>query len=696
MSINFNGRVVENKAKYVNEQGGSKLTYNFVTDPRVKRGHNFGIIYVTSSNYDENTESMKQKKKGQNLKQSKNYLKGKNYLGQSKEKEEQEKKRNDKEGECGICTQKVITTVRPTPITFEEIIQTDPLPPPPQPILIWHKKTGTDVECQIEDGDLFDFDEEVKPLVHIIVSKTLEDARREVLEEEELRHIMEQQEKYKKLNEYNKNRVRQIEENEKNRYQEHKRKKELKENRIHLTKIFQKKLQSRMKAKQYISKLKLDTYKSLGQQKVFKNKNDNYYFTELLPEMQNLVEEYTKNDYLIVNKMNEMFNKRKYNIDCKKHQETVIKEKDRLANNERIRKINKELEERKKREEKERREKRKHDKILDGLRKSIQEDLVSNSEWAEESIDNIFNINGYYQKTKCATLIGGPIGQMALILNYLDKESPEFLTDDKIPKIIDVFLEKSHPYFFLWTKEDLEKYKAINENIETIEDISKANDEEFKKIIDGFFTNTLVNDDMLQIFFDACNQMELEKVKDLYISIFSNLLLRFKDGTDYSQVKFLEINKEANEEIPLLCICLLSQESIPLDSPPPEQSKNRGKKKFSYEPYFTERTLIMPTISDKLKIIKINKNFEKNYRNNLLECIDLLYNLEPEKSQCIEDLNARHENFIKCLLIKLAEKYKKEIVDMTINLPRGAEEEEVGDTERKKNEEEAEPEAEAE
>ena len=248
MSINFNGRVVENKAKYVNEQGGSKLTYNFVTDPRVKRGHNFGIIYVTSSNYDENTESIKQKKKGQNLKQSRNYVKGKNYLGQSKEKEEQEKKRNDKEGECGICTQKVITTVRPTPITFEEIIQTDPLPPPPQPILIWHKKTGTDVECQIEDGDLFDFDEEVKPLVHIIVSKTLEDARREVLEEEELRHIMEQQEKYKKLNEYNNNRVRQIEENEKNRYQEHKRKKELKENRIQLTKIFQKKLLSRMKA----------------------------------------------------------------------------------------------------------------------------------------------------------------------------------------------------------------------------------------------------------------------------------------------------------------------------------------------------------------------------------------------------------------------------------------------------------------
>ena len=690
MSINFNGRVVENKARYVNEQGGSKLTYNFVTDPRVKRGHNFGIIYVTSSNYDENIASSDQKKKGKNLKQSKNFPKGKNYLGQSKEKEEQEKKRNDKEGECGICTQKVITTVRPTPITFEEIVQTDPLPPPPQPVLIWHKKTGIDVECQIEDGDLFNFDEEVKPLVHIIVSKTLEDARREVLEEEELKHIMEQQEKYRKLNEYNSIRIKEIEENEKKRFEEHKRKKELKGNRIQLTKIFQKKLQSRMKAKQYISKLKLDTYNSLGQKKVFKNKEDNYYFTDLLPEMQSLVEEYTKNDYLIVNKMNDMFSKRKYNNDCKKHNEAVTNEKKRLANNERIRKINKEMEERKKREEKERREKRKHDKILDGLRKSIQEDLVSNSEWVEESLENIFDINGYYQKSKCTTLIGGPIGQMALILNYLDKESPEFLTEDKIPKIIDVFLEKSHPYYFLWTKEDLEKYKAINENIEAIEDISKASTEEYKKIIEIFFENTLINDDMLEIFFNVCTQMELDKVKDTYKLIFSDLLMRFKEGVDYSQVRFLEMNKEAYEEIPLLCICLLNQESIPLDSPPPDQSKNKGKKKFSYESYFTERTLIMPTISDKLKIININKNFDKNYRNNLLECIDLVYGLEPEKTQCIEDLNASYENFIKCLLIKLAEKYKKEIVDMAINLPKEGEEEEAVDTEAKQNKEESE------
>ena len=153
-----------------------------------------------------------------------------------------------------------------------------------------------------------------------------------------------------------------------------------------------------MKAKQYISKLKSDCYNSLSQRKTFKNKEDNYYFTDLLPELQGLVNEFSKNDYLIVNKMNDMFSKRKIENDKKMHEESIIKEKNRLANNERIRKINAELEEKRKREEKERRAKRRHDRILDGLRKDIQEDLVTNSEWTEDSIENIFNINGYYQK----------------------------------------------------------------------------------------------------------------------------------------------------------------------------------------------------------------------------------------------------------------------------------------------------------
>ena len=675
MSINFNGRIVENKPKFINEQGTSKLTYNFKTDPRVKHGHNFGIIYVTS-NANEDLQETGNTKKSVNLSKNR-YISqkisfDKNTLQRSKEMENKDKKSNDKEGEVGICTEKVINFTKPKPLTFEVKIQTDPVPPPPIPTLIWKQKTGIDVECQIYDTDLFDFDEEVKPLIHVLISKTLEDARREVLEEEELKEIIKEQEKYKTLFEQNNNRIKQREEDEINRFEEHKKNKRAKINLIQLTKIFQRKLKSRQMAKQYISKLKTESYDYLGKRKVFQSEDTNYYLNELLPEMHSLVEECTKNDYLIVNKMNEMFNTRRINKELKTHKDAVEKEHNRLATNERIREYNRQMEEKRIKEEKERRAKRKHDKIINGLRKTIQEELVVNSEWAEE-VENIYNINGYYQKNKNVTLIGGTIGQMALILNYLILENPDFTVEDKINPILEGFLEKSPPFYFLWAKDDLEKYKAINENIETIEDIVKASDEEYKKIIEELFNNTLVNDDMLQIFFDVCAEMELTKVKDFYMKIFENLLLKFKEGSDYGQTKFIEINKEANDEIPLLCICLINQESIPLDNPMPNQ--NKGRKKNSFESYFYERTLIMPSISDKIKIILINKNFEKNYRNNFLECLDFLFTLEPDKTQYMESFEEKSENFIKGILIKLNEKYKKEIVDMAINLPKEGDEE---------------------
>ena len=60
-----------------------------------------------------------------------------------------------------------------------------------------------------------------------------------------------------------------------------------------------------------------------------------------------------------------------------------------------------------------------------------------------------------------------------------------------------------------------------------------------------------------------------------------------------------------------------------------------------------------------------------------------MYGLEPDKNQYVDDLKNNYDNFIKCLLLKLAEKYKKEIVDMAINLPK--EDDEALDTENKQN-----------
>ena len=51
------------------------------------------------------------------------------------------------------------------------------------------KKTGIDKITQIEDYDLFHFDEEVQPILNVLLSKSIDQATLEVEEEHELEEI---------------------------------------------------------------------------------------------------------------------------------------------------------------------------------------------------------------------------------------------------------------------------------------------------------------------------------------------------------------------------------------------------------------------------------------------------------------------------------------------------------------------------
>ena len=705
--FNFGSSVIPNKTAYPS----NKLTYNFVTDPRLRRGHNFGVVYVTSSNYTENQNIQKGQlpsiKKRSNKTYSNNFPFDKNQM--SKTHYHQNKIKNTNYDGFGIFTEKVTTTEMPKPITFEEIIQTDPLPPKPQEPLIWPEKTGIDVETQIEDGDLFNFDIEVEPLVHIILSKTLEDSRREVLEEEEIKEIKEQQEKYKNYNLDDDNRVKNIEDNEKKRYDDMKMKKENKLKRLNMTKIFQMKLSSRTIAKKYISKLMKDTKNALTERAVFKNPQNNDFFTDLLPDLQNLAENFNLNDYKIVDKLQEMLVYKYLNNNKEKHKNAILKEKERLKENKRIGEILKKREEDEIQRKKEERARRKHEKILDGIRQKLKEELVVDSEWIEDTnIEFIFDINGYYQKKdkKCVTTIGGPIGQFALYLEMLNRLIPDFLTDEKLKKIIETYIEKSHQIFFIYKNEDLEQYKEFDENIEVIEDIIKVEDEKkYKQLLEKFLENTFSNDDMLNFFFETCNEVGLEKVKETYIKIFNLLLQKYREGTDASCVQFIQRDLTF-DEIPLECICVLIQEIYPIENPHkkevkenpvPEKSlgssalkkalekkKKEEKEKAKpqiFEHFYSEKTLIMPMISDNLKIICINKNFDRYFRANFLECVDFVCKFENEKENYFNQINDDYGKFTAGILLKLGDFYKKEIVEMQIGIPKEGEEEEEEDKE---------------
>ena len=658
--LNLNPQVIEEKTTF--NPSSNKLTYNFVTDPRLRRGHNFGVVYVTSSSYD-NTIPKSENKKSQNQKsenmQKKSFKFKNKYAIDAMNKTEEEKKSKFNNEGFGIFTEKVTTTIMPKPISFDEIIQTDPLPEKPVPKLIWPEKTGVDVETQINDGDLFNFTLEVKPLVSIIVSKTLEDSRREVLEEEELKIIKEQQEKYKNVNDEEKNRILNIENQELEKYEEIKKKKNNKIERLKMTKMFQRKLYSRIKAKQYINRIVSETHNYLNERGIYKSEDAKDFYTELLPDLENIAERQYNTSYTNLDNIQKMLKDKYIKETNKEHNQSIINEKNRLKENERIREILKIREAEEIKRKKEERARRRHEKILDGIRQIIRENLLKEAEFIEDnSPDNIFDINGFYQKDKGFTLCGGVIGQISLLIELINKINPEFLDDEKINKILNIYMEKSHSFIFIYKNEDIESYKSIDENIETIEDISKSNDDKFNQVIQKFYENTLINDDMLQFFFDtAKNSIGLENIEETYFKIFKLILDKFRNGNDFGVVKFAKRDLSI-DEIPLECICLLQPENIPLENPNEKiddkpksklatMKKNKKGAKSYYPHFFSEKIYTMPFVSEKLKIICINQNFDKVWRKNFIDCIDFIFKFEEgEKDNLIKQINDNYDSFV--------------------------------------------------
>ncbi|XP_026531086.1 uncharacterized protein LOC113417088, partial [Notechis scutatus] len=89
----------------------------------------------------------------------------------------------------------------------------------PSPVFI-PQKTGVDVATQIEEGELFDFDIEVKPMLEVLVGKTVEQALLEVMEEEDLRNLWAHQYAYLELHNAELAEVQRLEENERRHREE--------------------------------------------------------------------------------------------------------------------------------------------------------------------------------------------------------------------------------------------------------------------------------------------------------------------------------------------------------------------------------------------------------------------------------------------------------------------------------------------
>jgi hypothetical protein len=359
----------------------------------MKRGHNFGVVYVTNTSIDEETMGGSRKKES--------IVKATDTTIDKKKKTlEIDVPRPPKGREnLGVNTSPVSSTIRPKALTFEMGVQIDLYIDRPQTPLFWPQKTGMDKETQIEDGELFYFDEEVQPILNVLLSKVLEQSRMEVLEEEEIKEMKLKQREFEELRNRELTEVQKLEDKEARELAEKNRRITQKKIEKEIQITYQKKLFTRQFAKEYLSKLKDNTLRALEERGVLRNPLANQFQNNLLNHIFNNAESIKNSDYQIINNLNKAFEDHFSNNKKSSHRQALEGHKQKLNE---IKQMNLLELERKKQEKLERRAeaiRKKKEKELAILKKAIEEEFISKLEIVDIP-ENVYNINGNTQKKK--------------------------------------------------------------------------------------------------------------------------------------------------------------------------------------------------------------------------------------------------------------------------------------------------------
>ena len=133
---------------------------------------------------------------------------------------------------------------------------------------------GVSKKTLTEDNELFLFEDEVEPILSVLCGKTLEVARMEVLQEEELSEMKRQQEAFAKMRANEESEIKKMEEAEEKRLEAYTAKKSLEQNRREAKKIAHKKVVSRILSKNYMSAIKFNAFSGLRDVGMFRDRFD--------------------------------------------------------------------------------------------------------------------------------------------------------------------------------------------------------------------------------------------------------------------------------------------------------------------------------------------------------------------------------------------------------------------------------------
>ena len=624
-----------------------------------------------------------------------------------------------------------IGEIEPRAETIEIEVQTQDYIDRPQTPLFTPVKNGEDKYTQIEKGDLFDFDQEVEPIINVLTFKTLEESRMEVLEEEEIKGMKDQIQDFEKVRNRELEIVQKLEKQEERREKEKIRRNIERDVRMEMAKIYQKKLVSCMFAKNYLKNLRDNSILSL-KNSVLKKPENNQYQTNILPMLKNDTENLYKEEEIVLGNIDQLLEETFNNNMTDKHKNAIFNE-NRRKDLERDKKINELI--RKRDEKKRRRAERKrlqHLKEMEEIKDLIKDDLISKGEYVDDTND-IYNIVGYNLKdTKCVPLLGNHFGQIAILFAFMHQSYPELfpepelneeiklqenddgnidkvndneeikndneedkkeeekkneqnieegklILDKFIDTVLDLYFIKSHSFYIYYTTEELKKLQDLEPELENIEDIFKIeNIDNYNEIIESLIQSTIEKDETIPLILEAFSQTGNQiNIKDIMIKILKKLLTEAKNTKDYNpndKIKFiLKDDEEVNEYVGIVFLypAIISKEKSAGElAKEAAKKKNAKNQKPTFDPFWIEKTFIFPLCDDKLKIICINPNYDRVFRYNFLDCLSKCDKvLENDKDNLVKFVGNLYEKFLKILKVVLSQKLKLDVLEIELEDP---------------------------
>ena len=409
---------------------------NILHDPRVVRGNTYAAFVIPSSLQMEFLRMKEEEEKRKKLMRIPKKLPRVALMGRNRRDERMQKEVTEERPESPLLKPiEIKEKVEDIPYFFEDRPNTPQYIPLPK---------GKDEATQIIDGELFDFEMEVKPILEVLVGRSVIQAQYELIEEYERDEYLKHKKNYERKREFELNKLQRIEAKYVRQEEEKQRRFKQKEQRKINDIIMQKKLMANVFSKNFLKNLKGNTFRHL-QERGFLSYHDTYNTSlfmqqEYLPKAEKMSEIITFVD-------DDLLPLVKQEIDVElleRHKQALQKEKDRITNLEEAKKRAKEAADEAERQRREAQLKRREERRVNRITENVKTKIVGQfSNRKDITSLPLMDIDELSIKGESIHCLGGQLGEILFVFNEIFKNviEPE-KSDTDIKKLMKDFLKE--------------------------------------------------------------------------------------------------------------------------------------------------------------------------------------------------------------------------------------------------------------